>query len=339
MKLSIIIPAYNAAKHIGDCLTSLTKQQIMSKDFEIIVVDDGSTDNTAEIVIDFAKHQSNIRLISQQNSGNGAARNEGVKSAQGDYIYFLDADDYISENTLHLIVDIAKKNDLDIVGFKTKNVLDAHHSISEGFVPTTSNLNVITGIEFIATHNYEAEVWWYIIKKTFYFQTGVTFFDRKFVQDSYLTPTLFSQATRVVFLDYDVHRYRISLNSITRKKTIAHLKQHFSDLSFSVQKLYELRNKLLNGGITNKNCITRLHVKQQRYVFIVITRFIKSPLPPKQLSIMLNNFKELEAYPLNLFMSIRDYRSMPYRLLTFIYNRTWLLFPILKLYRFLAPKN
>ncbi len=339
MKLSVIIPAYNAEQHLTDCLVSLSKQKIAIGDFEIIVVDDGSMDATAQIVTDFAKHQKNIRLESQKNMGNGAARNNGVQIAKGRYIYFLDADDYLAENTLHNVLDVAEKNELDIVGFNTKKVADSNHKTSKNLNCNTNDLIVTTGIEFLARHNYEAEVWWYVTKKSFYLSTGITFYDRKFVQDSYLTPTLFSKAAKVMFMDYDVHRYRMSLNSITRKKSIAHLNQHFNDLSFSVKKLYDLRMQLIENGVSNTNCIKRLHVKQQRYVFIIITRFIKSPLPLKQLKDMLNGFLILEAYPLTTFMSLKDYRSITYHILTIIYNRTWLLYPLIRVYRTLRPKR
>ena len=334
MKLSIIIPAYNAEKHILCCLTSLQNQKITKKDFEVIVVNDGSTDNTAKIVKKFAEHHNiSIHLEYQKNIGNGGARNTGVQISKGEYIYFLDADDYLAENTLHTIIELADKNDVDIIGFKSQQVTNSDYKIAK---PLTTNFfkpTVTTGIDFLGNYNYEAEVWWYITKKSFYLKTGVSFYNRKFVQDSYITPTLFSKAARVLFIPYDIHRYRMSLNSITRKKSISHLNQHFADLSFSVKKLYELRHQLLKEGVLNTDCITRLHVKQQRYVFIIITRFIKSPLPIKQLKTMLNGFKSLEAYPLTKFMSIKDYRSVPYRLLTFIYNLEWLTYPLIKIYR------
>jgi glycosyltransferase involved in cell wall biosynthesis len=339
MRLSVIIPAYNAEQHLMDCLISLTKQKIAVEDFEIIVVDDGSTDTTAKIVTNFAKYHKNIRLESQKNMGNGAARNTGVQISKGYYIYFLDADDYLAEDTLKNVIEVAEKNDLDIIGFNTKKVSNSNHTASKNRNSNTTDLKVTTGIEFLAQHNYEAEVWWYITKKSFYLNTGTTFYDRKFVQDSYLTPTLFSKATKVIFMDYDVHRYRMSLNSITRKKSIAHLNQHFNDLSFSVKKLYELRMQLLENGVSNTNCIKRLHVKQQRYVFIIITRFIKSPLPLPQLKNMLNGFIGLEAYPLSTFMSLKDYRSIPYHILTCIYNRTWLLYPLTRIYRTIKMIN
>jgi glycosyltransferase involved in cell wall biosynthesis len=304
-------------------------------DYEIIVVDDGSKDRTAEIVSEWARKHPQIRLVSQENQGNGAARNTGMSQATGTYTYFLDADDYIARNTLGTLMPLLVENNLDILGFASKNV---HTSDSVSSINSKSTVKmdpVLHGIDFLGTYNYKAEVWWYIIKKSFYFESGAFFYDRKFVQDSYFTPTLFSKARRTAFIDYDVHRYRKSNNSITRNTSIAHLNKHFKDLSFSVQKLYDLRHSLVKQGVTNKMALQRLHAKQQRYVFIIIVRFMRSPLKISQLKDMLSDYSALEAYPMDKFMTIPDYRSVAYQLLTFIFNRQALLNATIKIYRIL----
>ncbi len=333
MKLSIIIPAYNAEEYINCCLESCYAQDINSVDYEIVVVDDGSKDRTAQIVTDCALKQPQTRLISQENQGNGAARNTGITHANGTYIYFLDADDYIARNTLGTLLSLLEENDLDILGFDSKNVHTSDALDALNTQPKHEMDPVRTGIEFLGTYNYKAEVWWYIVKKTFYIESGAFFYDRKFVQDSYFTPTLFSKAARTAFIKLDVHRYRKSINSITRNTSEAHLNKHFKDLSFSVQKLYDLRHALMQQGVTHKMALKRLHAKQQRYVFIVIVRFIRSRLPLSQLKAMLSEFSKLEAYPMDKFMTIPDYKSVPYQLLTFIFNRSGLLYSIIKFYR------
>ena len=92
--LSIIIPVYNSEKYLEGCLTSVVNQSL--KDFEIIGVNDGSTDNSLKILEKFAEQDSRIRIINQQNQGQGYARNAGLEAAAGDYVGFIDSDDYIS---------------------------------------------------------------------------------------------------------------------------------------------------------------------------------------------------------------------------------------------------
>ena len=249
------------------------------------------------------------------------------------YIFFLDSDDYIAKDTLGTLVRLVLAHNLDFLGFSSKNVSDS--SQTEAAVPARDVQmdEIRDGIAFIGTYNYKAEVWWYLLKRSFYDACGVRFYDKKFVQDSYLTPTLISKSKRAAFIPLDVHRYRQSKNSITRKKSREHLLQHFDDLSFSVKQLYELRHGLIANGVTNQDALRRLHVKQQRYVLIVIVRFFKSPLESSLLREMLARFEGLEAYPMDKFMSISDYRSSVFQLLTFICNRKSLLFTSLRLYR------
>jgi len=336
MKLSIIIPAYNADAYIETCLLSCCLQELQPSDYEVIVVNDGSTDHTAEKVESFSKQYLNIQLVSQLNKGNGAARNTGVKHAKGTYIYFLDADDYIAKNTLGKLINLAEHYKLDFLGFDSINVTDSLIANSRHNQKEITMGPVLNGIDFIGTYNYQAEVWWYITRRQFYFESGTHFYDRKFVQDSYLTPTLISKAQRAAFAKYDVHRYRQSTSSITRNKSIEHLNRHFGDLTFSVKKLYELRKSLIRQGVTNDLALQRLHVKQQRYVFITIVRFIRTSLEVSRLEGMLSEYDKMEAYPLDVFMSSTDYRTPFYRFLTFLFNRKYLLFPCIKMYRLLT---
>jgi len=335
MKLSIIIPAYNASKYIETCLGSCCEQDLPISDFEMVVVNDGSTDNTETLVLNMAQKYPNISLTHQENKGNGAARNTGVSHAKGDYILFLDADDYIAINSLGTLVGLVEEYTLDLLGFSSKNVMDSDQIESQSDLKSLKMDAARNGIDFLGTYNYKAEVWWYLARRAFYMESGVRFYDRKFVQDSYLTPTLFSKAEKTAFIDYDVHRYRQSLNSITRAKSVDHLNQHFQDLSFSVKQLFQLRKQLEQSGVENKATLQRLHVKQQRYVFIIIVRFIKSKIDTIHLKNMLSGFNAFEAYPLDKFMSTDDYRSPSYQLLTFIFNRKYLLYPMMSLYRLL----
>jgi len=333
IKLSIIIPAYNAATYLPTCLESCCRQDLPPAEYEVVVVNDGSTDDTPGLVEAMAGEYPNIRLVTQQNKGNGAARNTGVEQAHGSHILFLDADDYLAHNTLGTLMALVEKHKLDILGFDSRNVTDSDQvtPVNAGAVP--KDVRVMSGIDFLGTYNYKAEVWWYITNRNFYLSSGQRFYDRKFVQDSYLTPTLFSKAGRTAYLDLDVHRYRQSQNSITRKKSATHLNQHFEDLSFSIAQLYRLRHRLMDEGVNNQDALRRLHVKQQRYVLIVIVRFIRSSLPTDYLRKMLAEYRSLEAYPMHRILSNVDYRNMTFIMLTFVFNRTYLLFPLIGIYR------
>ena len=113
VKVSVIVPVYNAQKYIRKCVSSITSQTL--KEIEIILIDDGSTDKSGEIIEELAKKDERIKIITQQNKGAGAARNAGLDIAKGDYIKFVDADDYLNEDTLQIMYEAAVNNDVMLV--------------------------------------------------------------------------------------------------------------------------------------------------------------------------------------------------------------------------------
>lgn len=112
-KISIIIPCYNSQKYLNRCVDSVLNQTY--KNFELILVDDGSTDNTNEILKAYAKKDQRVVHLTKANSGVGATRNFGIKHATGDYIQFLDSDDDMKPNMLERMMQTSKKTNADIV--------------------------------------------------------------------------------------------------------------------------------------------------------------------------------------------------------------------------------
>ena len=110
MKLSIIIPCYNAEKFVQKCTESILIQQ--GSDFELILVNDGSKDNTLQVLETLAKKDSRIKIINQQNQGLSGARNTGIENAKGDYIMFVDADDWLENETFEIISENFNQEDL-----------------------------------------------------------------------------------------------------------------------------------------------------------------------------------------------------------------------------------
>ncbi|MFD1465274.1 glycosyltransferase family 2 protein [Lapidilactobacillus mulanensis] len=115
MKLSIIITAYNEEKYIGRCLRALSEQQTRFK-YEVIVVNDGSTDNTQRVLTQYVKKFRDIfKPYCKENSGQGLSRNFGIKQSIGEYIGFVDADDWVNQNFVELMCESAQKHNSDIV--------------------------------------------------------------------------------------------------------------------------------------------------------------------------------------------------------------------------------
>ena len=117
IKVSVIIPVYNVEKYLKECLDSICNQTMPLSDYEVIIIDDGSTDNSAEIASDMANQYDNIILIKQKNSGASAARNAGLNKASGEYIGFIDSDDWVESTMLQTLYSTAKKNNADVIFF------------------------------------------------------------------------------------------------------------------------------------------------------------------------------------------------------------------------------
>ena len=121
-KISIVIPVYNVRDYLSECVDSVINQSL--RDIEIILVDDGSTDGSGAMCDDYAKADSRVRVIHKENGGLSSARNAGLRVAAGEYIYFLDSDDYIETNAMDELYAVAKKNDLDMVMFTARTFVD-----------------------------------------------------------------------------------------------------------------------------------------------------------------------------------------------------------------------
>jgi glycosyltransferase involved in cell wall biosynthesis len=342
MKLSVIIPAFNVEKYISNCIQSLLNQKIPENQYEILVIDDGSRDNTVKIVTEFQQNYTNIRLISHViNLGNGAARNTGIDNSNGLFICFVDADDYVSRNSLHKLVSLALDNDLDVLSYAFKHVTNSSHLTSEDDLNVSNIIEVIDGISFIGQNNYRDEVWWYFVRRDFLIKSNLRYYHkRRYSQDMYLTTKILSKAKRVAYVNYDIYRYRRTPNSIVTTKSNAHVVQHLNDVFFALKKCYSLRLLLIENGVTNSGALLRLYDKQQRYAHIIITRFIQSELPFKKLKKFLREFKAMGIYPIEPISTIKNFNTgIKVRALTFIFNRIFLLKTFILIFRFLRSLN
>ena len=121
-KVSIVVPVYNVEKYLDRCMVSLLNQTL--KDIEIILVDDGSSDNCPLLCEKYAKKDERIKVVHKENAGLGLARNSGMKVATGEYIAFVDSDDCIALNTYEYCYLLAKREDLDVVRFQMDRFID-----------------------------------------------------------------------------------------------------------------------------------------------------------------------------------------------------------------------
>ena len=132
-KVSIVVPIYNVEKYLKQCIESIINQTL--QDIEIILVDDGSPDNCPQICDEYAKKDSRIKVVHKKNGGLSSARNAGIEVATGDFIGFVDSDDYIELDMYEKMYNIAKENHVDFV------VSDYYKVSDKGKIITTIDMN------------------------------------------------------------------------------------------------------------------------------------------------------------------------------------------------------
>lgn len=327
MILSIIVPTYNVEKYIGNCLDSLLNQDLDKKVYEIIVINDGSTDDSGSIVNNYAKLHENIFTYHQKNMGLSASRNKGISLARGEYIYFIDSDDYIASNTLGYIISLLKQYNLDILCSQVKvtrsltiHEADNLHSI------ISEHIEVLDGITYIATHNYLNNAWYYFINKKFLEKTGLVFPEGRFVEDANFTAKLFSCATKISSTSIDFYRYYIRPNSIMRNKSKDHLKKMVNDYEKNIMDFNTQIEKIKTIDHPKKvDCLKRLITRQQSFVFFMLVRCLKLRLPFKEIASIIDRLEKSGNYPINKFIG-EDYNKVSYKILVPILNNKNLLY-------------
>ncbi|OEK08597.1 hypothetical protein A8C32_03870 [Flavivirga aquatica] len=339
MKLSIVVPCYNAEEHIGRCLNSLINQSLNQADYEIIVINDGSTDNSIKLIEEFKKPYKNVTIYSQQNKGLGAVRNKGMKLAKGDYIYFIDSDDYLAYNTLNIVLDHLIKFNLDLLGFKTNETEKLNL-----FSSSTKNIPKVTvtkGVDFMLNnkqHRYEA--WWYIIKNEYLQKTGFQFEEGKFLEDVIFTFRILMNAKRFAFLPIDVHRYVKNPNSIMNNESQPHLRKLIAGYVSLVHRLNNLTNDVLEIKDSEYlKIIENIKYTSSLNTYFMFYKLIRSDISIKNINKILNNLNKINAYPFKRKSIAEVYSHYKVKISAIIFNNRWLFYVLLYPIRLLYKKQ
>ena len=220
-KFSIIIPVYNVEKYIKKCLDSVFAQTF--KDYEVIVVNDGTQDNSIELIKDY-----NIRIINQKNQGLSVARNTGVKHATGEYLLFLDSDDYLEKNTLREIKK-SLKNNPDLVRFQVREVFENGKRIDYK-EKSFSNKDGVEAFELITKYHFVENAWCYAIKKEYYKKEKYEFLKGTYHEDFGLTPLMILKAKIVNSISYIGYNYLQRNGSIMNSLKYSKTKKKVDDM-------------------------------------------------------------------------------------------------------------
>ena len=255
MKLSIIVPIYNVAAYLRKCVDSLLVQDI--SDYEIILVDDGSTDDSGAIADEISKTFSlsplasrlQLRVIHQSNAGLSAARNTGIAAATGDYIMYVDSDDYLQPNVLGVLMEQVEREQLDVLRFRYQNVREN----GEAFAPYKDMTNYndysstpTDGLTFLnermGTQCYAVQ---FIVRREIVLQEQFT--PGIYFEDTDWTPRMLLRAECVASTDLVVYNYLWREGSITlSQRDINKMRKQLQDKMGLLERLNKWGNQVAN---------------------------------------------------------------------------------------------
>lgn len=214
--VSIILPVYNVAPYLVTCLDSLKNQTF--QDFEVIAVNDGSSDGSLAILEVYQRAFPKLRIISQTNQGLSAARNTGLAWVTGKYLYFLDSDDYLQHDMLERCFALAEQEALDVVKFDaigfTEQGITATNAYDSSAVLQENRL--YTQKEWLQAQrkHYNSPVWLYFVRAELVFSENLRFVDGILHEDEIFTPQLFTRAERFMYIAQPFFKRRYRAGSI-----------------------------------------------------------------------------------------------------------------------------
>lgn len=217
-KASVIVPVYNVEAYLEKCVQSILRQT--ERDFELLLVDDGSTDSSGQLCEELAKKDSRIRVIHQENQGLGGARNTGIREAKGDWLLLVDSDDWIEPQILEKALEAGLREEADMVVFPFRSVDE------EGRELAVFRENIPVGRAFALKERKDilltAPVAWNKLYRTAFFrETGLAYPSRVWYEDIRTTPKLMALARRMVFLGDIGYNYLQRQGSIMNSGKVA----------------------------------------------------------------------------------------------------------------------
>ena len=253
LKLSIIIPVYNVEKYLAKCLDSVLVGNAFSG--QVVCVNDGSTDGSAVILEQYAQKYPNVAIITQPNAGLSAARNVGLKAAKGEYVCFLDSDDYWEPNILEGLMTQIEQGNLDVLRFKYQNVNDKYEVFnpykSDPFKGNDYSEVPTDGVSFLNSRFGTAcYAVMFITRRELLrdclFTEGIYF------EDTDWTPRMLSKADRVASTSTIVYNYLIREGSITNAVNQSKKKKVLDDKIRLISTLQQQAIDLKKSGRYNR---------------------------------------------------------------------------------------
>lgn len=314
ISLSIIIPAYNVQEYIERCILSIAKKDIDMLKIEIIVINDGSTDNTSRALEKLKNIYPSIIILNKPNGGLSSARNAGLDIAKGKYIMFVDADDYLIPHSIPQLLDILKKIQPDIILYNSIIEKNKHRHLISFHLPESNLLLPIT--EYINRYTILSAAWQGLFRKELFDQHDIRMPEGKFAEDDDLVIKLFSVANTIYYMPTNVYMYCSRENSISNNRDKAHIEKLISDrisIFKELTKYVNLFSDERKSGLERKLNFLALDI---------VRLLIRKSCSDKIVSCALDELINTGYYPLK-----KNHYSFNYKFFSYILSqRSYILF-------------
>ena len=307
IKVSVIVPVYNVEKYIEKCLDSLVNQTL--KEIEIIVVNDGSPDNSQKIIDKFVKKYPNkVKSFIKENGGLGSARNYGLKHIKGEYVAFIDSDDFADLKMLEEMYNLAKKDNSDIV-LCSNNLLDENNrilKIESAIINKKINNNLL---------KYKLAAWNKLYKKELLINNKFEFRSNVWYEDVDFTTKVMINAKKVSFIDKPLYNYLLREGSIMNNSNLKRNKE----LCLSFDEIIDY---------CRKNDIYKKYYQEIEFLCIYnmyicgIVRILRTNNSMKDKKLIINEYKKYLNTSFNNFKNNKylSYMSVKYKIIYKLIN-------------------
>lgn len=251
---SIILPVYNVKKYLNRCVDRLLCEKF--RDFEIILVDDGSTDGCYNICDEYMKKDSRISVIHKENGGLSSARNEGFKIAKGKYIFWLDSDDYIVQDALNILYNYLQDDNIDIIKYnfiKQPASMPEYSILKEGLYNKDEICNGVLKLAIENTGRFIWSVWSHIYRRKFLEQNNLSFVsEREIGSEDYLfNLQSYLRAKNILVIKEALYNYDLRIGSLTNRYRWNLMNQYLKLYNLMCNEIVQSHNNQLMESLYN----------------------------------------------------------------------------------------
>jgi len=303
-KLSYIIPLYNSARWIEKCLYSVLNQDIPETEVEIICVNDGSPDNSADIAREIGKCHDCITVTDQSNMGASGARNTGMRKATGKYLCFVDPDDYVEANVYGSLVRRMEEEQLDMLRFDYQIVDEEYRILPKSGYEQKFDLSErqMSGAEFIATRlDIGCNIWRYIYRREIITENEIWCFTGDYYDDTPWLPLVLLQAKRMNICDTVVYNYLERSDSLVKSRSAKMMKRKSDGVILLLKYLEQELSDIKSGKIAVdkewKEGVARWYKRMEAHSVVSLLTDIGTALYDERRDYV-RQLRELQVFPL-----------------------------------------